>query len=132
MADEDARLKAGLKTLHDLGWPDTGGAPAPGRDEELWQHSLTHLFGELWARPGLSLRDRELVTLGVLIAMDTDGITPHFKHACKLGFTEREIREVIMQAMYYAGWPRGPAAMRRFLNAKNAPDSSWHDVADQN
>ena len=41
------------------------------------------------------------------------------------------LREIIMQAQYYAGWPRGPAAMRRFQAAKNAPDSSWREVADK-
>jgi alkylhydroperoxidase/carboxymuconolactone decarboxylase family protein YurZ len=126
MAEEDARRQAGLDVLREMGWPETGGVP--GMDQEFWQHTVKHLFGDIWGRAGLSLRERELVTLGVLIALDAEGVTPHFKHACKLGFTDREMREVIMQAMYYAGWPRGGAALRRYMNARNAPDSPWRDV----
>ena len=119
----DSRHAAGLHVLQKMGWPKEGGSP--GIDPEHWEHTVTNLFGELWARPGLSLRDRELVTMAVLIAAGAEGVVPHFRYACHLGFTERNIREIILQAMYYSGWSRGGLALRRFLKVKNEPGSPW-------
>jgi len=71
------------------------------------------VFGEVWARPGLSLRERELICLAVLITLGTEGMDLHLRHAGTLGITENELKEVIFQAMYYAGQPRGLFAMKR-------------------
>jgi 4-carboxymuconolactone decarboxylase len=67
----------------------------------------------VWARPGLSLRERELICLAVLITLGTEGMDLHLRHAGTLGITENELKEVIFQAMYYAGQPRGLFAMKR-------------------
>ena len=71
------------------------------------------LFGEIWARPGLSLRDRELITLTTLMAVKTDGISTHLRNAHHLGITYDEIKELILQATYYLGTPKGIFAMRK-------------------
>ena len=61
----------------------------------------------------MSLRERELVCLAVLITLGTEGIDLHLRHAGELGITEDQIKEVIFQSMYYAGQPRGLFAMKR-------------------
>jgi 4-carboxymuconolactone decarboxylase len=82
-------------------------------DPELWRLTTEFVFGEVWARPGLSLRERELICLAVLITLGTEGMDLHLRHAETLGITENELKEVIFQAMYYAGQPRGLFAMKR-------------------
>jgi 4-carboxymuconolactone decarboxylase len=112
MGDRE-KHKRGLEVLDKLGWPRTVGAP--GMDPKFWDFTVENLFGEIWARPGLSLRDRQIVTLAVLITLDAEeGVKPHFRAARNLGITEEEIREIIIQVLYYAGWPKGAHATLRF------------------
>jgi 4-carboxymuconolactone decarboxylase len=82
-------------------------------DEELWRLTTDFVFGEVWSRAGLSLREREIAVLAVLIALGTEGMDIHLRHARKLGITEDQIKELIFQVMYYVGQPRGLFAMKR-------------------
>lgn len=114
----------GKKVLDKLGW----GANWHNADldDGFWDYTLENNFGTLWARPGLSLRDREMITLAVLIALGPgDGILPHFRSAHHLGLTETQIREIIFQTMYYAGWSRGSQATRLFNRVLREPGSKW-------
>src|SRR3954467_15491148 len=66
------------------------------------------LFGDVWARPGLSRRDRSLVTISALVAMNRpDQLRSHIQLARENGVTEAEIVEVITHLAFYAGWPSG-------------------------
>ncbi|MFK4105185.1 carboxymuconolactone decarboxylase family protein [Streptomyces sp. NPDC019531] len=79
--------------------------------EELVEIGLTTVFGSLWAREGLSKRDRSLVTLGILIALGAESeLTTHFRIALTNGLTEDELAEVIYHSAGYAGYPRATAA----------------------
>lgn len=70
------------------------------------------LFGDVWARPGLSQRDRSLVTITALIANgNTEQLTSHLNRAIANGVTETEISEVITHLAFYAGWPRAVSAV---------------------
>ena len=115
---------AGLKVLSDLGWPaDSGFADM---DARFWEFTTGHLFGQVWSRPGLSLRDRALVTLAVLLAVDADrGSMNHLRYAHNLGITEEEIRELIIQVGFYAGWPKGAHAMARFTRILSEPGNGF-------
>src|SRR5436309_15383912 len=63
------------------------------------------LFGDVWERPGLSKRDRSLVTVAALIAMDrTEQLRFHIPNALKNGVTRDEMIEVITHLAFYAGW----------------------------
>lgn len=69
------------------------------------------LFGDVWARPGLSPRDRSLVTVSALIAMDRpDQLRSHLRRALDNGLTETELVEAITQLAFYAGWPSAVTA----------------------
>ena len=82
---------------------------------DLYGMSVGHLFGDVWARPGLSLRDRQLVTLATNIALArTNGNHSHYHSAMHLGITKKEITELIIQVGHYAGWPVIGLAMRHF------------------
>lgn len=69
------------------------------------------LFADVWERPGLSPRDRSLVTVSALIANgNTEQLTGHLNRAIANGLTEAEISEVITHLAFYAGWPRAVSA----------------------
>jgi 4-carboxymuconolactone decarboxylase len=75
------------------------------------------LFGEVWERPGLSKRDRSLITCATLIALGRERqLTGHLQRALDNGLTKNELSEVITHLAFYAGWP---AAMTAALVAKD-------------
>ena len=70
------------------------------------------LFGDVWARPGLSPRDRSLATVSALIAMNRpDQLRAHLLIARKNGLTEEEMIEAITHLAFYAGWPSAVTAI---------------------
>ena len=71
------------------------------------------LFADIWERPGLSKRDRSLVTVAALTALyRPDQIRGHLWRALDNGVTREEIVELITHLAIYAGWPNaGTAAL---------------------
>jgi 4-carboxymuconolactone decarboxylase len=70
------------------------------------------LFGDVWARPGLSPRERSLATISALIAMNRpDQLRAHLAIARKNGLTEQEMIEAITHLAFYAGWPSAVTAI---------------------
>jgi 4-carboxymuconolactone decarboxylase len=81
--------------------------------DELLEIGIDNVFGRLWAREGLSRRDRSLVTLGILIALrSTDEFSSHVQIARNNGLTEDEIAEVIYHSSGYAGFPAANTACK--------------------
>lgn len=79
-----------------------------GEPGSLGELAATHIFGDLWDRPGLSRRERRLITLTVLAVLGQDRVHAplHINAALDSGdLTETELREVAVQVAYYAGWP---------------------------
>jgi 4-carboxymuconolactone decarboxylase len=71
------------------------------------------LFGDIWARPELSPRDRSLVTVAALITGgNTEQLPGHLERARQNGLSETELREVIVHLAFYAGWPRAMSAVQ--------------------
>ena len=70
------------------------------------------LYGDVWARPQLSPRDRSLVTMSALVAMNRpDQLRSHLARARDNGVTEEEIAETITHLAFYAGWPSAVTAV---------------------
>ncbi len=83
--------------------------------QDMYDMSVGHLFGDVWGRPGLSLRDRQLVTLAANIAMGrATGNHSHYLSSLHLGITRREIIEIMIQVGHYTGWPTLSNAVRQF------------------
>ena len=118
MAFEEERRKRALEIYKKMGWGENEGVKEA--DEELWKIITDVMFGEIWSRPGLSLRDRELITLGALVMDRAEGMKLHMEHAHNLGITYDEMREVIFQVMYYAGQSKGLFAIRRLEEVMKA------------
>jgi 4-carboxymuconolactone decarboxylase len=74
-------------------------------------------FGDIYSRPGLSLREREIATIAALAAMGT--ATPqlkvHIEAGLNVGLSQAEISEILMQMAVYAGFP---AALNGLFAAK--------------
>ena len=69
------------------------------------------LFGDVWLRPGLSPRDRSLITITTLIALYRINELPfHLQKALDNGVTKEEIGDVITHLAFYAGWPAASTA----------------------
>ena len=70
------------------------------------------LFGDIWERPGLSKRDRSLVTVTALVALNRpDQLRFHLKRALDNGVTKDELVEAITHLAFYAGWPNAMTAI---------------------
>jgi len=68
-------------------------------------------FDDIWQRPGLSPRDRSLVTIAIIVAQGRTNEMPfHFDLALRNGLTPRELSGVITQVGFYAGIPFATAA----------------------
>lgn len=69
------------------------------------------LYGDVWKRPGLSPRDRSLVTVSALITMNRpDQLRSHLQRARANGLTEAELVEAITHLAFYSGWPNAVQA----------------------
>lgn len=114
MSDYAKRRKRGMDLLKKMGREKLM------RDQQalypdLYEMSVGHLFGDVWARPGLSLRDRQLVTLAANIALcRPTGNFSHYRSAKHIGVTHEEIMEIIIQVGHYAGWPTMANAVRQY------------------
>lgn len=70
------------------------------------------LFGDVWARPELSPRDRSLITVASLITGgNTEQLRAHLERAKQNGLTETELKEVVIHLAFYAGWPKAMSAI---------------------
>ncbi len=70
-------------------------------------------FGELWARPQLSRRDRSMVTVAILaILARPDELAIHIPGALNHGCSRTEIEEIMVQLTVYGGFPRGVEGIR--------------------
>jgi len=70
------------------------------------------LFGDVWERPGLRKRDRSLITVATLVALNrTEQLRFHLQRAVENGVTKDELVELITHLAFYSGWPTAMSAM---------------------
>lgn len=113
-----------VSDAHDLPAPSAAPVaaiqpPGPSRAQQLFGDvapklaELTDrvLYGDVWARPGLSQRDRSLVTVSALVAMNRpDQLPSHLALARKNGLSQDELMEAVTHLAFYAGWPSAVSA----------------------
>ena len=69
------------------------------------------LFGDVWERPGLSPRDRSLITVATLVALyRTNELPFHLRRALDNGLSRQELAEAITHLAFYSGWPTANTA----------------------
>ena len=99
----------------------------------LEKYTQGRLFGEVWKRPGLSPRDRSIVTVAALIARNQTIEMPYYVNlALDNGVKPREISEIITHLAFYSGWANAISAVavakdvfaRRGIGADQLPAAS--------
>jgi 4-carboxymuconolactone decarboxylase len=80
---------------------------------DLGRYIVEFAYGDVYDRPGLSLRDRALITVGALAAMRgcEPQLTVHLRSAMRVGLTPAELEEVLIHVAPYAGFPAAMNAM---------------------
>jgi len=70
------------------------------------------LFDDVWERKELSKRDRSLITVAALIALNRpDQLRFHLNYAVENGLKKEELIEVITHLAFYSGWPNAISAI---------------------
>jgi 4-carboxymuconolactone decarboxylase len=104
MSQPEDRRNAGIAKMEEVyGFsidPDT----VSGRYTQM---TVDHLFGTVWTNEELDVRDRRLMTIGVLAALDkSDVLDVQFDCALSRGeLTVEQVREVVVHLTHYVGWP---------------------------
>src|ERR1700745_301137 len=96
-----------METKQPISAPELLGEIAPN----LLHLTNEVLFADVWKRPGLSKRDRSLITVAALIALNrTEQLRFHIPRALENGVTKDEIAELITHLAFYSGWPTAVSA----------------------
>jgi 4-carboxymuconolactone decarboxylase len=108
MTDEE-RYEQGMRVRREvLGDDHVDRAIAKTDDvtRDFQDYITRNAWGDIWSRPGLARRDRSLVTLALLAALQHEGeLAMHIRAALRNGVTKAEIQEVLLQVGVYAGVP---------------------------
>ncbi|CAI0780751.1 carboxymuconolactone decarboxylase family protein [Serratia grimesii] len=89
---------------------------------KLAQLSDSVLFDDVWQRPGLSPRERSLITVAALVALNRVEQLPFHLHlAERHGVSIEQLAELITHLAFYAGWPAAASAVARLRELKQEP-----------
>ena len=115
----------GLKTMDAVYGPDFS-KTMPEVSNPMLEDTIDHLFGEIWSRPGLSIRDRRLLVIGATAALGrADLIEIQARGALQNDeLSPGELREAVLQLHYYVGWGNGTQVNRGVEAAINERDSN--------
>ena len=84
---------------------------------DLGRVIVEFVYGEVYTRPGLSLRDREIAAVATLVALGRSSQLPqHLRASLKAGITPDELREIVLQTATIAGFPPAMNAMSQLKN----------------
>ena len=107
----DDRFERGLtlrKQVLGAAYVDNAMARADDFTRPMQELSTTYCWGEIWSRPGLTRRERSLLNLGMISALNRPHeLRLHVKAALRNGLTTEEIREALLQVAVYCGIPAG-------------------------
>ena len=117
--DDSQRFERGLAIRKEVLGTDYVEASIRGADEftrDIQQLVTEHAWGEIWSRPGLSRRDRSLLNLAMITALNRPHeLRLHVRGALANGVSKDEIKEVFLQTAVYCG---APAALDSFRVAR--------------
>ena len=107
---------------------DSAMAAADDFSLPMQQLSTEYCWGAIWSRPGLSRRDRSLLNLGMLCALNRPHeLKLHVKAALRNGLNREEIREALLQVAIYCGIPAGIDGVRLAREAFTEFDAAEGD-----
>ncbi|MBB3859379.1 4-carboxymuconolactone decarboxylase [Novosphingobium hassiacum] len=107
----DDQFERGLtlrKEVLGAGYVENAMARADDFTRPMQELSTTYCWGDVWSRPGLTRRERSLLNLGMISALNRPNeLRLHVKAALRNGLTTEEIREALLQVAVYCGIPAG-------------------------
>jgi 4-carboxymuconolactone decarboxylase len=106
----DERLARGMETARKLFPPGSAGSPnfryPPEIQADWGTFSVSTVLGDVWGRPGLEMKQRSMITIAVLTALNKpEQLKAYIIGGLNLGLTRDEICEIILQIAVYAGFP---------------------------
>ena len=115
-APEESAYERGLavrrKVLGDA-YVDEADAAKTAFDEDLQKFLVEGVWGAVWSRPGLTLRERSLLTLALLAALGQhDAFAEHMRATQNTGASESDVREALLHVAAYAGAPAASSAVK--------------------
>lgn len=88
------------------------GMPVSSFGGDMARLAYENSYVQLWSRPGLSLKERSIVTISMLIALGNEReLAMHINSGLRNGITPRELEEIIYHSTAYAGFPRASDAL---------------------
>jgi 4-carboxymuconolactone decarboxylase len=125
-AGTDERYRRGWQRLTEINGASAARVMAMLADiaPDLGRYIVEFPYGDIYDRPGLDLRSREIVTVSALAAMGTAApqLKAHIHGALNVGVTRAEIVEIMIQMAVYAGFPaalNGIAAAKEVFEARD-------------
>ena len=121
MSDESGRAKAGMATRRAVlgdAHVDRAEANKTPFDVDFQAFITEGAWGSVWSRPGLSKRERSMITIALLAALGHDEeVAMHVRATANTGASMEDVKEALLHVAVYAGVP---AANRAFRIAKQA------------
>lgn len=102
--DADELRRKGLAKMNEVyGWQ------MPDQPGEYFALTVDHLFADIWSRPGLSMRDKRLITLSAVTAFGLPGLAEIQVNAALQNqeMTADELRQMAVFITHYVGFPLG-------------------------
>jgi 4-carboxymuconolactone decarboxylase len=103
VSEQGDRRAAGVAKMNEVyGWEMP--ADVPG---DFFAMTVEHLFAEVWTRPGLDIRERRLLLIGLLVGLGKEDVLDiQLASALKRGELDvSQLRELVIFFAHYAGWP---------------------------
>ncbi len=111
MTADTTRYEQGLTKLAEV--DGQTGQQVVSRLGDLGRYIVEFAFGDIYSRPGMSLREREIATVAILTALGGRELQlrVHMEAALHVGLTLQELEEIVLQTVPYAGFPTAINAM---------------------
>ncbi len=107
---ESERWQKGVAKMKEL----FGREPQPGMmQEDFLKVTVENLFGDIWNRPGLELRERSMITIAALTVLAREReMKVHIRGGLNAGISREKINEMMIHLAHYGGWPTGVNGLR--------------------
>jgi 4-carboxymuconolactone decarboxylase len=116
MCPEESRYDHGLARMRGIFGPHIDAAlkDLAATSPDLARYLIEFPFGDIYSRPGLDLKTREMLTVAALTVLGypQSELKEHIRGALHVGCTREEVMEIILQMAVYAGFPAALEAMK--------------------
>jgi len=77
-----------------------------GMNSDFQNITIENLFGDIWTRPGLELRERSMITCAALTVLGREPqLKTHLRGALNVGLSRNSVNEMMIHLAHYGGWP---------------------------